>query len=70
MGFTAFTVQRYSYHRQNGHIPSVQVLQASGCVHSGAPEMLRLLPEEDRYEEYIEVYTGFALNIGEFQCLN
>ena len=31
----------------------------------GAPEMLRLLPEEDRYEEYIEVYTGFALSLGE-----
>ena len=66
MGFTAFTVQRYSYRRQNGQcIPSVQVLVASGCVHPGAPEMLQLLPEEDRHEEYIEVYTGFALNIGE-----
>ncbi len=38
--FAAFTVQRYSYRRQNGQsIPSVQVLQASGCVHPGAPEM-------------------------------
>ena len=66
MGFTAFTVQRYSYRRQNGQcIPFVQVLEASGCVHPGAPEMLQLLPEEDRHEEYIEVYTGFALNLGE-----
>ena len=66
MGFATFTVQRYSYRRQNGQsIPSVQILQASGCVHPGAPETLQLLPEEERHEEYIEVYTGFALNIGE-----
>ena len=29
------------------------------------PEMIRLLPEEERHEEFIAVYTGFALSAGE-----
>ena len=66
LGFTGFTVQRFSYRRQNGQsVPSVRVLQASGCVHPGPAEALALLPEEDRHEEYIAVYTDFALSPGE-----
>ena len=63
-GFRGISVRK-SVWNPLASIPSVQVLQASGCVHPGTPEMLRLLPEEDRHEEYIEVYTGFALNLGE-----
>ena len=66
LGFTAFNVQRTTYSRQNGtSVPSVQTLPASGCVHPGTPEMLQLLPEEERHEEYIVVYTDFALSLGE-----
>ena len=66
LGFTAFSVQRTTYRRQNGtSIPSVQTLPASGSIHPGAPEMVQLLPEEDRAEEFIVIYTGFALSIGE-----
>ncbi len=66
MGFTGFTVQRTTYRRQNGtSVPSNQTLPASGCIHPGTPEMLQLLPEEERAEEYIAVYTGFALSLGE-----
>ena len=66
LGFTAFTVQRITYTRQNGtSVPSVRTLDASGCIHPGAPEMIRLLPEEERHEEFIAVYTGFALSVGE-----
>ena len=66
LGFTAFTVQRITCRRQNGaSVPSSQTLQASGCIHPGTPEMLQLLPEEDRHEEFIAVYTGFALSLGE-----
>ena len=44
LGFTAFTVQRTTYRRQNGtSVPSVQTLPASGCIHPGTPEMLQLL---------------------------
>ena len=66
LGFTAFSVQRTTYRRQNGtSLPSVQVLQASGCIHPGTPEMVQLLPEEERHEEFIAVYTDFALSLGE-----
>ena len=45
LGFTAFTVQRTTYRRQDGtSVPAVQTLPASGCIHPGTPEMLQLLP--------------------------
>ena len=66
MGFTGFTVLRTSYRRQGGEsVPSNQLLPASGCIHPGSPEMLQLLPEEERHEEFIEVYTAFPLSLGE-----
>ena len=68
LGYTAFTVQRTSYRRQNGEsVPAVQTIPASGCIHPGTPEMLQLLPEEERREEFIAVYTDFALSLGENQ---
>ena len=66
LGFTAFTVQRIMYRLQNGEsVPSVQTLPASGCIHPGTPEMVQLLPEEERHEEFIAVYTDFPLRLGE-----
>ena len=66
LGFTAFTVQRTAYTRQDGaSVPFVRTLPVSGCVHPGTPETLQLLPEEERHEEYIEVYTSFPLSVGE-----
>ena len=66
LGFTGFTVQRITYHRQNGtSVPAVQTLPASGCIHPGTPEMVQLLPEEERHEEFIAVYTDFPLRLGE-----
>ena len=66
LGFTAFSVLRTTYRRQNGSsVPSDQTLPASGCIHPGTPEMIQLLPEEERYEEFIAVYTDFPLSLGE-----
>ena len=66
LGFTGFTVERTTYRRQNGaSVPSVQTLPASGCIHPGTPEMVQLLPEEERHEEFIAIYTDFALSCGE-----
>ena len=65
LGYTAFTVQRITYTRQNGTtVSSTQTLSASGCIHPGTPDMLQLLPEEDRYEEFIVIYTDFSLSLG------
>ena len=66
LGFTAFSVPRTTYRRQNGtSVPATQTMAASGCIHPGTPEMIQLLPEEDRHEEFIAVYTDFALSTGE-----
>ncbi len=66
LGFTAFTVQRTTYRRQNGSsVPSEQTLPASGCIHPGTPEMVQLMPEEERHEEFIAIYTDFPLSLGE-----
>ena len=66
LGYQAFRVQRTSCRRQNGtSVPSVQVLPAAGCIHPGTPEMVQLLPEEDRHEEFIAVYTDFPLSLGD-----
>ena len=66
LGFTFFSVQRTTYRRRNGEsVPTAQTLPASGCIHPGTPEMIQLLPEEDRHEEFIAVYTDFALSTGE-----
>ncbi len=66
VGFVPFNVQRTTYRRQNGQsVPTVQTMAASGCIHPGSPEMIQLLPEEDRSEDFIAVYTDFALSLGE-----
>ena len=35
-----------------------------GCIHPGTPEMLQLLPEEEKAEEFIVIYTDYALSTG------
>ena len=66
LGFCAFTVLRTSYRLASGaSVPSGETLPASGCVHPGAPETLQPHPGEDRREEYIDVFTDFALSPGE-----
>ena len=67
LGYTQFTVVRRTYRRQNGSSSFTETtFPASGCIHPGTPEMLQLLPEEDRHEEFIAVYsTDFQLSEGE-----
>ena len=66
LGFTSFSVQRTAYTRRNGtSVPAVRTLPASGCIHPGTPEMIQLLPEEERNEVFIAIYTDFSLSLGE-----
>ena len=66
LGYQQFTVRRTSYRRRNGtSVPVEQLLPASGCIHPGTPEMVQLLPEENRQEEFIAVYSDFPLSLGE-----
>ena len=66
LGFTSFSVQRTAYTRRNGtSVPATQTMAASGSIHPGTPEMIQLLPEEERNEEFIAIYTDFTLSLGE-----
>ena len=65
LGCVAFIVERITYTRnREGTTSDVRTEQVSGCIHPGTAEMLKLLPEEDRHETFIVIYTDYALSTG------
>ncbi len=65
MGCTAFAVERNTYIcSRAGTTSRSETIQVMGCIHPGTPETLRLLPEEEKNEEFIEIYTDYALSTG------
>ena len=65
LGCTAFTVERITYTRTREGITSrSRTARALGCIHPGTPEMLQLLPEEERAETFIVIYTDYPLSTG------
>ena len=65
MGYTPFTVKRMTCRRRNGQsVRTERKISTAGCIQPGTPEMVPLLPQEDRREDFIAVYTGFALSTG------
>lgn len=65
LGCTAFTVERITYTRSRAGTTSRTVTaQALGCIHPGTPEMLQLLPEEETNNQFIAIYTDYALSTG------
>ena len=65
LGRSAFTVERLTYTRSAmGTTSRSRTYSALGCVHPGTPEMIQLLPEEERHETFIAIYTDFALSLG------
>ena len=65
LGSTAFTVERITYTRsRSGTTSRSATFRAVGCIHPGTPEMLQLLPEEEKAEEFIAVYTDYPLSAG------
>ena len=66
MGAASFLVTRTNYRRTRGQlVDSTTLMEAEGCIHPGTPEMLQLVPEEERREKYIVIYTSFRLSDGE-----
>ena len=66
LGCTAFTVERTTYTRsREGTTSRSRREEARGCIHPGSPEMLKLLPEEERQETFIVIYTDYALGTGD-----
>ena len=65
LGCTAFTVERITHIRtREGTASGSTTVQAWGYIHPGTPEMLQLLPEEEKAEQFIVVYTDYALSTG------
>ena len=65
LGCTAFTVERITYTRTRAGTTSRSITaQALGCIHPGTPEMIQLLPEEEKNEQFIAIYTDYALSTG------
>ncbi len=65
LGCTAFTVEQITYIRgRSGTTSRSTTAQAMGCIHPGTPEMIQLLPEEEREEQFIAIYTDYALSTG------
>ena len=65
LGCTSFSVDRITYTRsRSGTTSRTVTAQAQGCIHPGTPEMLQLLPEEEREEQFIAIYTDYALSTG------
>ena len=65
LGSTSFTVERITYTRGREGTASRSVTeQARGCVHPGTAEALKLLPEGERQEACIVIYTDYPLSTG------
>jgi hypothetical protein len=65
LGCTAFTVERIAYTRsRSGTTSRSTIAQALGCIHPGTTEMLQLLPEEEKTDEFIAIYTDYVLSTG------
>ncbi len=65
LGCTAFTVERITYTRsRSGTTSRSTTARAMGCIHPGTPEMLELLPEEEKNNQFITIYTDYALSTG------
>ena len=65
LGSTAFTVERIRHTRgRSGTTSSSRTARAQGCVHPSTPEMLQLLPEEEKADEFIAIYTDYPLSTG------
>ena len=65
LGCTAFTVERITYTRSRaGTTSRSTTTQAMGYIYPGTPEMIQLLPEEEKNEQFIAIYTDFALSTG------
>ena len=66
LGCVSFTIRRLTYRRSGGtQASTTRDYSAKGCIHPGTPEMIQLLPEENRHEAFISVYTDFVLSLGE-----
>ena len=69
LGSVSFTVERITCTRSREGTVSCSVTgQAAGCVHPGTAEALKLLPEEEKNEPCIVIYTDYPLSTGTYEA--
>ena len=66
LGSVSFTVERSVWKRDQGEnvLLAKSTASAVGCIHPGTAETLSQLPEEDRHDEHIIIYTAYPLSLG------
>ena len=65
LGFLQFTVRRLTYRLSQGATTLTHADHtAEGCIHPGTPEMVQLLPAEERHKDLIAIYTSYPLSLG------
>ena len=65
LGAVSFNVERITYTRSREGTTSHSVTEsAQGYIHPGTAEMLKLMPEEEKNEQFIVIYTDYALSTG------
>ena len=66
LGATGFTIIRTQYRRNKGElVPETRRIVTAGVIHPGTPEMMQLLPAEEKTDELIAIYTSSMLTTGE-----
>ena len=67
LGSVCFTVERSVWKWDQGEnvLLAKSTASAVGCIHPGNAETLSQLPEEDRHEEHIVIYTAYPLSLGQ-----
>ena len=65
LGSVSFVVEHITYTRNREGTISVNLTeQVSGCIHPGTADALKLLPEEERNDTFIVIYTDYPLSTG------
>ena len=65
LGGTIFSVTRKTYTRSSGSLVSDEIVTSvMGNIQPGSSEVAKLYPAEYHGEEFIRIYTSFALSVG------
>ena len=67
LGSVSFSIERSVWKRDQGDnvLLAKSTASAVGCIHPGNAETLSQLPEEDRHDEHIIIYTAYPLSLGQ-----
>ena len=66
LGASSFTILRREFRRIKGETTETTLrIPTAGCIHPGTPELVQLLPAEQRADAFIRITTPSRLQTGE-----